>query len=105
MKNNWSELNKPNASQKQNSNPSPVSSPDEELVHYDDQVIGKAFRWSLVALVALGLGAGGVVYYLKHHAAPMKTQITKIAAPVAPANVQAEIPVAKFTDITKSAGI
>jgi hypothetical protein len=31
----------------------PAPEDEEELVHYDDRVIGRAFRWSLVAMLVL----------------------------------------------------
>jgi len=78
---------------------------DEELVHADDTIIGKAVRWSLLVLVIVGALFGGAVFLLKRKPAPPPAQVTKLDAPVSPDRPQAEIPVAKFTDITKEAGI
>src|SRR5204863_511797 len=36
---------------------------DEELVHHDDAVIGRAIRWSLIALVLLAVIGGAVGDY------------------------------------------
>src|SRR5947208_2643540 len=84
--------------------PTPPEDQDE-LVHADDTIIGKATRWSLVALVGLVLAVGGTILWVKRKPAPPPAQLTKINAPVAPASTAAEIPAAQFTDITKAAGI
>src|SRR6266478_3470973 len=77
----------------------------EELVHSDDRIIGKAVRGSLVALVIIAVLFAGAILLLKRKPAPAPSQITKLSAPVSPERPQAEIPVAKFTDITKESGI
>ena len=84
---------------------SPAPDDGEELVHTDDRIIGKAIRWSLVALVIIAALFGGAVLFLKRKPAAAAPQITKLNAPVSPVTPQAEVPVAKFTDITKEAGI
>src|SRR6185369_6497869 len=71
----------------------------------DDTIIGKATRWSLVALVGLVLTVGGTILWVNRKPAPPAAQLTQINAPVAPASAAAEIPAAQFTDITKAAGI
>lgn len=78
---------------------------DEELVHADDSIIGKAVRWSLLVLVIVAVLFGGTVFVLKRKPAPPPAQVTKLEAPVSPDRPQAEIPVTKFTDLTKEAGI
>lgn len=88
--------------------PAPAPEPipaEEELVQYDDRVIGSAFRWSVIALLALGLGAGGLVYWLNRKPARKPVQVTQLTAPVVKSVPLAEIPEATFTDITTSAGI
>ena len=85
--------------------PASAPDPEDELVHADDKIIGKAIRWSLVALAFLGVCFGVAVLILKHKPAPAAPQITKFNAPVSPGRPQAETPVAKFADITKEAGI
>src|SRR5262245_10414912 len=88
-------------------NKQPTMPPEEqeELVHADDTIIGKAVRWSLMALVVLVAVVGTTILVLKRKPGPPPPQITRIVAPVAPSRPQAEIPVAKFTDLTKEAGI
>lgn len=88
-----------------NNNPPPKPDPEDELVHTDDTIIGKAVRASLLVLVIAAVLFGGTVFLLKRKPAPPSPQVTKYDAPVSPDRPQAEIPVAKFTDITKEAGI
>jgi hypothetical protein len=88
-----------------NKNPTPPSDDQEELVHTDDAVIGRATRRSLIALLVILVIAGVVVLVLRRKPAPTPAQMTKMVAPVIPERPQAEIPSAKFTDITKQAGI
>src|SRR5438874_586233 len=77
----------------------------EELVPADDAVIGKAVRWSFVVFVIV-IGAGiATIAFLKHKPATRRSDVSKLSAPTAPARSQAEIPVAKFTDITRASGI
>jgi enediyne biosynthesis protein E4 len=88
-----------------NKTPNPPPEEQEELVHPDDTIIGKAVRWSLIALVVIAVVVGGTLLFLKRKPAPPPAQVTKIEAPVARDRPQAEIPDAKFTDVTKEAGI
>jgi hypothetical protein len=88
-----------------NKNPKTSHEEQDELVHPDDTIIGKAVRWSLIALVIIGVIVGGIILFLKRQPAPPPSQVTKINAPVIPDRQQAEIPVANFTDVTKAAGI
>ena len=88
-----------------NNNPPPKPDHEDELVHADDTIIGKAVRWSLVVLVIVAVLIGGTIFILKRKPAPPPPQITKLNAPVVRENPAAEIPTAKFTDITKEAGI
>ena len=88
-----------------NENPTPPTDNQEELVHADDAVIGRAVRWSVIALLAILVLGGGAFLVLKRKPAPPPSQITKMAAPIVPERPQADIPVARFTDITKEAGI
>jgi enediyne biosynthesis protein E4 len=88
-----------------NQNPATPPGEPEELAHVDDAIIGKAIRWSLVVLVIFGVLFGGAVLILKRKPAPLPPQVTQFTAPVSPERPRAEIPVAKFTDITREAGI
>ncbi|MHC1768264.1 MAG: CRTAC1 family protein [Verrucomicrobiia bacterium] len=97
------ELRKPSAPPQA---PQTVPAPgDEELVYYDDRVIGRAFRWSAIAfLVMIGAGAALFVWINRAPAVP-PPQLTELTAPSAKEVPLAEIPEARFTDITRAAGI
>ena len=88
-----------------NNRPPPQPDRDEELGHIDDAIIGKAVRWSLLVFVLIAVLFAGAVLILKRKPAPLPPQVTAFAAPVSPDRPRAEIPVAKFTDITQEAGI
>ena len=77
----------------------------DEVAHLDDAVIGRAFRGSAVAFVGIALLVAGGIFILKRKPARAPVQQTKLTAPVASARAPAEIPAARFTDITKAAGI
>src|SRR6266481_71732 len=78
---------------------------DEELVHADDTIISKAVRWSLLVLIIFAALFGGALLLLKRKSPPPLAQVTRLDAPVSPSRSQAEIPAAKFIDITREAGI
>ena len=69
----------------------------------DDRVVGLAFKWSLVALALLALLTAGVVWYAKQK--PGSVRVGLLSEPVSPERMQAEVPVARFRDITSEAGI
>jgi len=77
----------------------------DEVAYLDDAVIGRAFRWSVVAFVLVGLIVAGAVILLKRKPGPPPVQQTKLTAPVASERAPAEIPATRFTDITAAAGI
>src|SRR5262245_5004771 len=84
--------------------PVPPQEPDE-VVHYDEAVIGRVFRWSGIA--ALVLLIAGIVGYAVLHRRPAR-QAPKLSPLSAPTPVPAptvEIPTTRFTDITASSGI
>jgi len=77
---------------------------DEPLVAADDRVIGQALRWSLVALLIIGVAVGLAILAARRQpkAAPESTILQQ-----APEAVEqpAQIPTVHFTDITAQAGI
>ena len=85
----------------------PDQRPDDhdELVQADDAAVGRGFRYSLLALVALAALAAGAYLVLRPKPVAPKTQVTQLAAPVAADRPVAQVPTAKFTDITGAAGI
>ncbi|HWV99027.1 MAG TPA: CRTAC1 family protein [Candidatus Acidoferrum sp.] len=88
-----------------NKPPDPPPQEPEEQARLDDAVIGRAFRWSAIAFAALLVAAAGTLLYLKRKPAPRAAQLTTVATPVVPIRPQAEIPDAKFSDITAASGI
>jgi hypothetical protein len=86
-------------------NPSPLPPEPDDLTPLDDAVIGRAFRWSFFASLALAL-VGGVLYLVLRPRAPsVETRVTQLTAPTRPPKPVAEVPAARFTDITAAAGI
>src|SRR6266511_3998934 len=85
----------------------PPSQPDdhEELVHADDTIIGRAARWSLVVAAAILVIVLGALYLFRRKPVPRPQQATQIHAPTVPDRPKADIPAAKFSDITREAGI
>src|SRR5688572_21423183 len=79
--------------------------PPESQAAADDQIIGLAFRWSMVVLLLIALLAAGVVWYVKHRPTGGRVQLTRLSVPVRPEQLAAEIPEARFRDITAEAGI
>ena len=86
------------------SNPVSLVEPEEDTGHLDDTVIGRAFRWSLVALLGMLILGGGGFWYFKRKPAASPQKMTQLSAPAAPKQI-AEIPTVKFTDITSASGI
>src|SRR5688572_8154493 len=82
-----------------------VQESEEEVAHLDDAVIGRAFRWSIIAVIVLVMVAGGVVWFVKRKPAAGPAKVTSITAPVAAQRAAAEIPSATFADVTKESGI
>src|SRR6266545_2395634 len=87
----------------------PTSKPppqeQEELVHVDDTIIGRAFRRSLAALLLVVALGGAAWFALREKRPPTPTQVTRLSAPVSPNRAAAEIPLVKFSDVTAAAGI
>lgn len=83
----------------------PPAEEGEELAHYDDAIIGRAFRWSALAL-GIVVAAGITVFlYLNRQPAAQPAVITETLPPAAQQFAHAEVPSVVFTDITKAAGI
>jgi enediyne biosynthesis protein E4 len=77
----------------------------EETGHLDDAVIGRAFRGSAFALVALLLIGGAAWWYVKRKPAPAAPKMTQLSSPVAPQRATEQMPTVKFTDITAASGV
>ena len=85
--------------------PEPGPDDNEELVYTDDAIVGRAFRWSAIALVVLVAVGGATYWVLRPRSAAAPTRVTRLTAPESAAIPVAPVPGARFTDITESAGI
>jgi hypothetical protein len=85
---------------------SPRSEDAEELVYADDAVIGRAFRWSLVAFILM-IAAGILLWLaLRPKPAPRLSKITSLTAPATQNHAPAQdMPTARFKDVTVESGI
>jgi enediyne biosynthesis protein E4 len=83
----------------------PPPDDSDEVAHYDDAVIGRAFRWSAGVLLGLIVLAGTIWLVVRREPPPAAPVMTVLAAPAIPPTRQAEVPEARFTDITTEAGI
>jgi hypothetical protein len=89
-----------------NSNPEPTPPGPDELVHVDDAVIGRASKWSLVALVALVIIGGVVWWAMQRRKAATTTKVTALAAPQAASTAAlVQAPPVRFTDVGAAAGL
>lgn len=102
-------MSDPDPSRPPSSPPSPSAPPgpgvEPEEAHYDDAVIGRAFRGSAVVLGVIVVVAAGVLYWANRRPAPPPARLTPLAVPQLPSRPVAEVPVARFTDVTREAGI
>src|SRR5688500_12382268 len=69
----------------------------------DDRIVGLAFKWSLVALFAIAAFAAAVVWYARRNAGTVRVGLAN--TPVSDAQLRAQIPDARFRDITEEGGI
>ncbi|MEO8351168.1 MAG: CRTAC1 family protein [Chthoniobacteraceae bacterium] len=86
-----------------NSTPPPTDQ-DEEIVEVDDAIIGRAFRWSLFAIVLIVMAVAAAFYFTRVRPEIVRTQVTELVAP-APVVAAGEPPMVKFTNVTQEAGI
>jgi len=85
--------------------PATLEDQGEEIAHLDDAVIGRAFRWSMIALVAVASAGAAGFWFFKRKPPPPAPKMTAISAPAVARRATAEIPYVKFTDVTAEAGI
>ncbi|HUS36082.1 MAG TPA: CRTAC1 family protein [Verrucomicrobiae bacterium] len=78
---------------------------EEDVSTYDDATIGRAFKFSLIAFVALLAVGGAIFVILKRKPAPPAPKVTALAAPVAQTFEKIEVPAVSFKDATAEAGI
>jgi len=78
----------------------------EEWVESDDRAIRTGLRWSLVALIGLGVVGVGAFFALRKTAGPAKVQVTALAAPQTVQTAQKlTLPKAPFTEVGSAAGL
>jgi hypothetical protein len=77
---------------------------EEELVPLDDAVIGRAFRWSLLVLLGLGVLVLALVVLLPSGERPPPGATPRLEAPK-PAPRAEDAPDVRFEDVTRAAGI
>jgi hypothetical protein len=84
-------------------NSAPSNQPDAEA--RDDAPIGRAFRWSLLIWTLLAAVAAAIVWWFNRPPTSSPGRQTPLSAPVAPAKAGADVPDARFTDVTGASGI
>ncbi len=78
----------------------------EEWVESDDRAIRTGLRWSLVALITLGVVGTGAFFALRKTSGPAKVQVTPLAAPQTVQTAQKlTLPKVPFTEVSAAAGI
>lgn len=84
----------------------PQDSAGDEFVPTDDAIIGRAFRWSLVAFVVLGASIAAILYFNRSDDVPPPVIDRDPIRPPDPLVQQdAGRPTVRFTNITAEAGI
>src|SRR5947207_3897599 len=83
----------------------PPDRKDDELASNDDAIVGRAFRRSLVVLLLVGADVAGISFLPERRQSAPQPQVSELEAPTARQLPLDRIPVARFTDITKEAGI
>lgn len=84
----------------------PNVSPEEELVPEDDAIIGVAMKWSIIAVVGLGIVIGIIALLSRDNIEPEKIiDRDKIRTPDKLAQDTEAMPAVAFKDMTSAAGI
>ena len=79
--------------------------PEEEVVHLDDRVVGKAFTRSAIAFLVIVAAVIAGVFYAKRTRPRPAEKVTTLSAPAAAIPTAAKIPTVKLTDVTAASGI
>jgi len=77
----------------------------EDEPQYDEAVLGRAVRGSLIALVVVAALGGALFFVLRQGPPPAPEQVTPLPPPDAPIHSPAEAPSVRFIDITREAGL
>ena len=83
----------------------PPNQTDPEAEARDDAPVGRAFRRSLLIWVVIAAVVAVAAWWLHRPPATTTGQQTPLTAPDVPAKAVAEIPAAKFTDVTAASGL
>ena len=83
----------------------PPDRKDDELASNDVAIVGRAFRRSLVVLLLVGAVVAGISFVLERKQSTPQPQVSELDTPPSRQLPLDRIPVARFTDITKEAGI
>ena len=83
----------------------PITPGEEEVAHLDDRVIGRAFRWSLIAFIAIVIAVSATISYLRRKPAAAAPKMTTLSAPAAAIRSEGIVPTVAFKDVTVTAGI
>ena len=83
----------------------PSNQTDPDAKGRDDAPIGRAFQWSPLVWVIIAAVAAVAVWRLNRPSATPAGQQAPLTSPNAPQKAVAEIPEAKFTDITAASGL
>ena len=83
----------------------PLDPQPAEPARSDDAVIGRAFRWSFLGVILIALMAAGLFWLAHRPPASLPAKVTTLTAPVAAERSSAEVPEARFTDVTAESGI
>ncbi len=77
---------------------------EEQFVPEDDVVIGRAFRWSVLVILALALIVGATLLFLRQPEEAAPEVVIETEAPIEVSR-EAQAPAVIFSDITSPAGI
>lgn len=79
--------------------------PEEELVPADDAIIGVAVKWSIVALLGLGVTIGLIAWLTRGGEQPEVLHERNVQAPERLNQEAPDMPSIQFADVTREAGI
>jgi len=83
----------------------PSNQTDPDAKGRDDALIGRAFHWSPLVWVIIAAGVAVGIWWFNRPSTTPAGQQTAATATVAPAKAAAEIPEAKFADVTAASGL
>jgi hypothetical protein len=83
----------------------PLSDDDSDVARADDTVIGRAFRWSALAFVAIGLSVAGILYFARRPAPAPPAKVSDVKPPTSGPSGDVDVPSVRFTDVTRESGI